>query len=155
MPVTKALWVLIMDRFDKDFHNVDPETSRPFSSGHPDGVWLISIIYSLPFFIPITVIIIAIFLGLIFGGISWSLVGSMAIAVIVNSLLFLPAIILMFRRSAKAIYYTLFLLLLSYIGLLAVYFLKPDVIIAGIVAIVLQAYICYYLYGLKKDLLLK
>ncbi len=144
-----------MDRFDKNFNNVDPETSRPFSSGQPDGVWLISIIYSLPVFIPITVIIVAIFLGLIFGSTSWSLVGGMAIAVIANSVLFLPAIILMFRRSIKAIYYTLFLFLLSYFGILAAYFLKPDAIIAGIAAIVLQDYICYYLYGLKKDLLLK
>lgn len=36
-----------MDRFDGNFNDVDPITGRPFSGGHPDGVWMIIIFYSL------------------------------------------------------------------------------------------------------------
>ena len=34
-----------MDRFDKNFHDSDPETGRPFSYGHPDGVWIICLAF--------------------------------------------------------------------------------------------------------------
>ena len=143
-----------MDRFDKSFNDIDPVTSRPFSSGHPDGIWLISIIYSLPIAIPIAVIIFGILFGLIFSGVSWSLVGGMVGALFVYSLFFMPIIILMFRRSVKAIYYALFLFALLCVGLLATYIFAPESIIALIAAVILQGYICCYLYGLKKDLLL-
>ena len=143
-----------MDRFDRSFNDVDPITSRPFSSGHPDGVWLISIIYSLPISIPVAVIIFAIFFGLVSSGVSWSLVGPMVGALFVNSLLFIPLIILMFCRSVKAIYYALFLFALLCIGLLATSIFKPEFIIAAIAPIILHGYVCCYLYFLKRDLLL-
>ena len=37
----------VMDRFDRSFNEIDPKTGKPFSSGHPDGVWIITILYSL------------------------------------------------------------------------------------------------------------
>jgi hypothetical protein len=36
-----------MNRYDPDFHDIDPVTHRPFSGGHPDGVWLIAIVLAL------------------------------------------------------------------------------------------------------------
>jgi len=36
-----------MNRSDPSYHEIDPQTYRPFSHGHPDGVWIIGTIYSL------------------------------------------------------------------------------------------------------------
>lgn len=39
-----------MNRFDRDFNDTDPITRRPFSDGHPDGVWIIVILLGIPLF---------------------------------------------------------------------------------------------------------
>jgi hypothetical protein len=37
-----------MNRFDPDFNDADPVTHRPFSGGHPDGVWIIASVLGVP-----------------------------------------------------------------------------------------------------------
>jgi hypothetical protein len=39
-----------MNRFDPAFTDTGPITHRPFSGGHPDGVWLIAILLGIPVF---------------------------------------------------------------------------------------------------------
>ena len=87
------------DRFNKNFNDIDPETSRPFSYGHPDGVWIISILFGLPvlcsalgFF---ATIVLFIFTG------EFNPAG--IVAFLISSVLFLPFILLLFRRSVKTI----------------------------------------------------
>jgi hypothetical protein len=48
-----------MNRFDRDFNDTDPITHRPFSDGHPDGVWIIVILLGIPLFAAMLAILIS------------------------------------------------------------------------------------------------
>ena len=37
-----------MNRFDPNFNDTDQITQRPFSAGHPDGVWIVAIVLGIP-----------------------------------------------------------------------------------------------------------
>jgi hypothetical protein len=139
-----------MNRFDEDFNEIDPITARPFSSGHPDGVWIVSFIYSF--------ILLFAFLGILMGLFKLVTGGGFDVASILSGVigfvLFLPPIILLFRRSAKVLiiaFITLFLLLL---GTGMSYLFAPESVVIPLICASVQGYICFYLLGLKKDNLL-
>lgn len=139
-----------MSRFDKNFNNVDPESSRPFSGGHPDGTWVISIIYGLILLLSWIAILVGIFSSLFGDKINLFPVvaGTFGIAV------FLPVIILLFKRSIKALFSCLFILVLALSGVISSYLYNPS-LLYGLMAVTLaQGYICLYVYGLKRDNLL-
>ncbi len=138
-----------MDRFDASFNDIDPQTGRPFSSGHPDGVWLIGILYG-AFLVPV--------LPLVMAGQGKSLQGEpqgllLLLAALVLVLLFLPPIYWLFTRSARAVYMVFFLLALVLAAVVAALLggLNPSLLIP---AVLLQAYICFYVFGLRRDGLL-
>lgn len=139
-----------MSRFDENFNNVDPESSRPFSGGHPDGTWVISIIYGLILLLSWIAILVGIFSSLFGDKINLFPVvaGAFGIAV------FLPVIILLFKRSVKALFSCLFILVLALSGVISSYLYNPS-LLYGLLAVTLaQGCICLYVYGLKRDNLL-
>lgn len=138
-----------MSRFDSNFNNVDPESSRPFSGGHPDGAWMISIIYGM--------VLLFSFFGMIVGIIS--IFGDkpnvfLVIACAFSFTVFLPPIIFLFKRSIKALFYCLFILVLGLSGVISSYFYNPSLLYGLLAFVLVQSYISFYVYGLKKDQLL-
>jgi hypothetical protein len=136
-----------MNRFDADFNDVDPITSRPFSWGHPDGVWIIGIIY--------TLISLTSFVAVIAGVFKLFSPGWLGLALLVGGgvglFLFLSAVILLFKRSQQSFYPAIAILALS-AGIFAIVsFVDFKSSLAALAALGVQSYICYYIYGLKKD----
>jgi hypothetical protein len=139
-----------MNRFDKKFNNVDPITSRPFSSGHPGGVWLISILYGLAIVVPAIGILVTLVMFFFTGTFNPAALAATAISLA----LFLPLIILLFKRSAKSIFMAIFLLLV-FSGVSAFsYITSQDGLYVAIGLCFAQLYVIYYMLGLKKDQLL-
>jgi hypothetical protein len=139
-----------MNRFDENFNNVDPETSRPFSGGHPDGAWIISIIYGFILLFSFFAIIVGLYKSIFGDNIELlPIMGGL-----INYALFLPPILLLLHRSAKALLWCLFLLALTVAALIISYISNPSALYSILGAIIIQGYICFYVYGLKKDNLL-
>jgi hypothetical protein len=147
-----------MNRFDKSFNNVDTVTGRPFSSGHPDGVWVIGIVY---------VLILAAAAGAAVVGILTSVFAKQPYSprtlapLLVMSFLYLPAIILLAMRSASAVIWMVGLAFFFALGAVAAGILLSKsgqlsgATVAGMLfAVVAQAYAAYYTYGLKREALL-
>lgn len=141
-----------MERFDKQFNESDPETGRPFSGGHPDGVWIIAIIYSL--------FILGALAGCITGlaqVIQGDLKGlSVALASVVSLVLYAGSIVQLFKRSIVAIALIGFLSACFLVGTLGgAAFQNEQLTPILAVATIVHIYILYYVFGLKKDGLLK
>jgi FtsH-binding integral membrane protein len=73
---------------------------------------------------------------------------------LINYALFLPPILLLFHRSTKALLWCLFLLALTIAALIISYISNPSALYSILGTIIIQGYICLYVYGLKKDNLL-
>lgn len=139
-----------MNRFDDDFNEIDPITARPFSSGHPDGVWIVSFIYGFILLFASIGILMGLFKLVTGGGFDVASI----LSGIIGFVLFLPPIIFLFRRSTKVVnisFITLFLLLL---GVGMSYFFAPATVAIPLIFAGVQAYICFYFWGLKSDELL-
>ncbi len=146
-----------MNRFDDSFSGIDHSTGRPFSWGHPDGVWLIATLYSLP----VMASVARVLLTLLFseGGVA-SL--SVMLPLIITTVMFVPPIVLLFARSMLAFVWTVLLALLYLIvGIGYAVKLNHDGEL-GIVALLMigavvfgQAFIAVYTYRMKRDALLR
>ena len=143
-----------MDRFDKNFHDVDRETSRPFSAGHPDGVWIASILYSLPIVALFIGLLITLLMTLASGSPGWQLVFGIVIGLVGSLVLFSPIVTLLFKRSNKALPYSLFLAVLFACVCIASYFTQPDQVLVPVIVLLVQLFGAYYFWGLTKDRLL-
>ena len=150
-----------MDRFDPGFNEIDPDTNRPFSGGHPDGAWIVAISLGIPVVaaaLGVFVCIVMLFFGPLGKGLL-TLAGAVLGAVVV-CVIFVPPILLLFRRSRHAITWILCLL-----GVFAVIFgagatapagnaLGPRLETAGVIGCLLFGGIAWYLYGLRRQDLL-
>ena len=138
------------DRFNKNFNDIDPETSRPFSYGHPDGVWIISILFGLPVLCSalgfLATIVLFIFTR------EFNPAG--IVAFIISSVLFLPFILLLFRRSLKTIYYAFGLSILTLAGAVLAYDVQQLLFLVISIFTIAMFYMVYYIFSLKKDGLL-
>jgi hypothetical protein len=146
-----------MNRFDEKFNDIDPITSRPFSGGHPDGVWMIAIIY----------VIIAL-VGALFGFVrivqsvrsgSFPVLGIADLILVFGG--YVPAVVFLFRRTAKAVAWLtgLFIWVCVAGAVVLLSGLVDDgsywaVAIGAATAMLGQGYITYYGYSLRKDGLL-
>lgn len=139
-----------MKRFDADFNDVDPITSRPFSWGHPDGVWIIGIIY--------TLISLASFVAVIAGVFKLFSPGWLGLMLLMGGsaalFLFLSTVILLFKRSEQSLYPAIAILVLFAGVFVIASFLDLKSSLVALAALGVQSSICYYIYGLKKDELL-
>lgn len=147
-----------MNRFDKSFNNVDPVTGRPFSSGHPDGVWIIGIFYLLVLTAAAGAAVVGV-LTSVFSNQPYS--PQTLVPLLVMSCLCLPPIILLMKRSASAVIWMVGLAL--FFALMAVaagiYLDRSNQLsgaaVAGLlIAVSAQAYAAYYTYELKQEALL-
>ena len=139
-----------MNRFDVNFNNVDPETSRPFSSGHLDGAWIISIVYGFLLFFATIAALYGLYQTIMGNKEQLALIGAGVIAYV----LFFPPMPLLFRRSKMALSWCLGLFALCVIALIASVFSGGGLPIPLILAVLAQGYVCFYIYGLVKDSLL-
>lgn len=140
-----------MNRFDENFNDIDPITSRPFSWGHPDGVWIIAIIYTLIVLVSFVSVVVGIY-RLFSYGLSHAFI---LLSGCVSLFLFSSALIFLFRRSNRAFYSAVTILIFCVINYLAAGPLGDFKLSMGsLVVLCAQSYICYYIYGLKKDNLL-
>lgn len=139
-----------MDKFDKNFHNVDPATGRPFSSGHPDGVWIISIIYA--------IIALASLGTVAFGLIQFMSNQDNAAASIVagtiNLAIYGSIIFFLFRRSTIAL--SINYIVTIVLGLLAIasFYNNIEAKFLLLAIFMSHVYITHYMYGLVNDKLL-
>jgi hypothetical protein len=146
-----------MDRFDKSFNNVDPATGRPFSRGHPDGVWIIFILYVLPLFFAFVAAVVGIvmkFYGKPFNP-------GLVMPLLVTGVLFGPALVLFAKRSSAAYIWmvgvTVFFAALAVAG---VAYLSRSGTLTGVAmaaifgVVLIQGYGAYYAYGLSRDKIL-
>jgi hypothetical protein len=146
-----------MSRFDPTFNEIDPITQRAFSGGHPDGVWIVSILLGVPAF-----------LGLLggFGAIFMLLFGKFALALrlIIGALvllgLYAPPIVLLFHRRVTAIYWMIGLLALDLLVIFAALGLPPEnpsrgqLLALGMFGLIMRIFMVYYLFRLKQHELL-
>lgn len=146
-----------MNRFDPDFNDIDPATQRAFSGGHPDGVWLIAIIFGLPVVVAALAAIAAACM-LVFGKFTTAL--GIFVAVAVVTFLYAPPVVFLFRRSVRALTWILGLLGLDLVMLAIAFGLPADnparrpVQLFGLVGVVLHAIFSYYLNRLRRQKLL-
>jgi hypothetical protein len=148
---------LSMNRFDESFNDIDRTTGRPFSYGHHDGVWLITIIYLL---FVIGAIARAVLTLLYSEGSQLDV--ELIVPILITSALYVPPLVLLFRRSKMAVVWMVVLAMIFLASGIAAG-MKLDhegklgtaafLGIAGFVAT--QAYIAFYTYGLKRDVLLR
>jgi hypothetical protein len=139
-----------MDRFKEDFNNVDPITGRPFSSGHPDGVWIISIIYSL--------VIIASIGSFIFGTIQLFSNPEGALGGVVSGVInvgvYGSIILFLFKRSIIAAYINWFATVLIGVATTISFINIVELKFYLLAAFAVHLYIVFYINGLAKDGLL-
>jgi len=144
-----------MDRFDKLFHDVDRVTRRPFSWGHPDGVWIIAIIYSMSVIATGGSAILTMLMAKQF-------LLSALVPFFVTSVLFVPPMILLFRRSKAAVNWML-VLAIGYVAagvaigtnLQRQGQFEATAFVGILAAVLMQGYFAYYAYNLKDDALLR
>src|SRR5690242_19028951 len=103
-----------MDRFDPNFNDTDPVTGRPFSGGHPDGVWMMAILLGIPVFAAALGVLVAAVM-LVMG----KLIPAVGIlfAAALAAILYMPPIVMLFRRSRQALNWILGLLTIDVITL--------------------------------------
>jgi phosphoglycerol transferase MdoB-like AlkP superfamily enzyme len=146
-----------VNRFSPDFNDVDPESGRPFSWGHPDGVWMLCIVLLFGAIIGS---------GLSIADIQTSIKSSIPPIVGTTYLLtvvigYIPPIFMLLKRKTFAVKW--FLGLLVWTTFLATVVLFADIlspeafqteIITTTARLTIVSYIAYYVYGLKRDNLL-
>ena len=147
-----------MNRFDPNFNDTDPITRRPFSGGHPDGVWMIAILLGIPVFAAAVAVLVA--AAMLIMGKFIPAIGILLMAA-VAAILYLPPIVMLFRRRQQALYWMLGLLTLDVITFVIGWSmpeenpLRTQLQIAGIVGILLRGAFAWYLFGLKRQELLR
>jgi hypothetical protein len=139
-----------MNKYSTNFNDIDPETGRPFSAGHPDGVWIISIVYSLIVFVSAGVALFGIYKIITGSDAGYA----MFLAGATNTLIFSLPVYFLFRRSANAVYIIGFIAFLAVsAGIVSLFTgVSNKFVLSGIAC--LQIYIFIYVIGLKKDGLL-
>ena len=148
--------IFSMNRYDKSFNGVDHVTGRPFSMGHPDGVWIIAIIYTLIALTTVLRFIITLMLDH-----EARLSAELVAPVLLSGAIFIPPIVMLFRMSKSVVVWMTVLALIYLVGGVAAGLKLAQVgqlevgPFCGIVLVVLgQAYIAYYTYLMKQDSLL-
>lgn len=145
-----------MNRFDESFNGIDPESGRPFSFGHPDGVWMVAVIYLLLFLVTIIRAALTLMLS---SGASPSV--ELIAPILVTGALYLPPLLLLSRRSPAAAWWMWALALIYLSSGIAVALqqfeagqrsIVPYLVITAVVAS--QFYIAVYTQLLKRDRLL-
>ena len=151
-----------MNRFDPNFNDTDPITQRSFSGGHPDGVWIVAIVLGVPIVAAALGVIVSIAM-LFFTPLGKALLGVLGALVItvVLCLIFVPPILLLFRRSRHALTWLLCLL-----GLFLIIFgagitapdqnpIRSQLELAGGIGCLLFGAFVWYLYRLRRQELLR
>ena len=149
-------------RFNPDFNETDPVTHRPFSGGHPDGVWIIAIILAIPIAIALlgdlgAVIMMIFAKNFLTAGINVLVAFTVTVVV---ALLLVPPIVLMFRRSRRCItWITGFAAVFALIFVIGFFSseeisLKKLLEVGGAIGTVIFGIFGYYLFGLKRQELL-
>jgi hypothetical protein len=146
-----------MNRFDASFNEIDRSTGRPFSHGHPDGVWIIAIIYSLLIVGTIASAVVT----LIYTAdsrLNAKLIGP----TLVIGALYVPPLVFLFRRSKIGFFWMLVLAVLFAVGGIVAALklngegqLGTSALVGIAIGVAQQAYIAFYTYGLKRDSLLR
>lgn len=146
-----------VDRFDPNFNEIDPESGRPFSSGHPDGVWILCIVLLFGSLIGTGLSIIDIQTS-----IKNSVPPIVGIAYLLTVVIgYIPPIFMLFKRKAFAVKW--FLGLLVWTTFLATIVFLADILspeafrnelAITTIRLTVVAYISYYVYTLKRDNLL-
>ena len=140
-----------MDRFDKNFHDSDPETGRPFSYGHPDGVWIICLAYGAMVFGAVAMAAIAL-LGPIRGQpIDLKSIVPAAVALGV----FGPYLLLFARRSKVVVIYGMVLAVVYCLAMVASLKAPGSAALAMGAFTVAQIIIVAYTNALKSECILK
>ncbi len=139
-----------MDRFNKDFHDSDPISGRPFSGGYPDGIWVIRIIISL--FLVATIIGIAVAaMGALKEGKGILAIGGIAVTGLIPVSVWGLFLYLLVKRSAGIIPFSAILGILAIVSGLFMHMNTGSGIAGSIVAFLLFLYIAFYGEGLRKD----
>lgn len=137
-----------MQNVDKNFNGIEPITGRPFSGGHPDGIWMLSILLSVIAFMMALLIVFTIF--------TFTRTGDLDVQILCGALFGLTTALFIvhsaFKRSQVCLKISFFLFLLS-IAVLIIQFIASDFQNALYTAInaVFFAVASFYLYGLSKD----
>lgn len=142
--------IMNADIFDKNFHGVDPKTHRPFSAGHPDGVWIISIIYCILSIGCLGSIVFEVY-NLIFSvkfNIQLLVLACLVLAALASSVFFL------FKRRVKAIFVMFGLFGIITLLLFSSWMLSLEVVWLLAVLLMFQLIVIGYSFGLRKDKLL-
>lgn len=143
-----------MNRFDKDFHGSDPASGRPFCSGYPDGIWMIGILVSLPS--------LCITLVMVIGAINaWKETNEIAVKIVsiityatialVTISFWASYVILIIRRSATIILFSVLLGALSLAGSIYSYIKYGMNPLGGIIAFTIFMVFAWYCKGLRED----
>ncbi len=146
-----------MSRFDPTFNEIDPITQRAFSGGHPDGVWIVSILLGIPAFLGLLAGIAAIVM-LVGGKFATALGAIVGAAVLLG--LYAPPIFLLFHRSATAIYWVIGLLVIDLILAFGALGLPPEnssrgqLLAVGLLGGAMRIFMVYYLFRLRQHKLL-
>lgn len=145
-----------MNRFDPAYHEIDPATRRPFSAGHPDGVWMIAIVYGLITLAALVRVAVEIKIRKA-TGLPVELLTSAAVALVA----YIPPIVLLFTRNALAVVWTTLVTVGSAVGavFIGMQMLQQNTlgwpeIGALLAAVGFHAYIAIYTYLLKADSIL-
>lgn len=139
-----------MNIFDSNFHGLEPKKSRPFSYGHPDGVWMISIVYFFAMLLAVGGVLMGL-INLIKGDVS--ALGLIAASLVAFTLHFL-SVRFLFLRSEKALLPLLAILVIVILGAAVSYVVNPAGIVPVLIVLAIQLFICYYVNGLRKEKLL-
>lgn len=139
-----------MNRFDKDFHDSDPITGRPFSSGYPDGIWIIGIIISL--------FLIATILGTGIASVAtWKegkgilAAGRVVFVGLIPIYMWGLFLYLLVKRSAGIIAFSAILGALSFASGIYVHMNNGSGLTGSIIVCLLFLYFAFYGEGLRED----
>jgi len=139
--------------FDKNFHGSDSITSRPFSSGHPDGVWMIAIVFYLLMAVPVVSLIISVGM-VVFGLGSFNMIFAAMGVTALAIFLFFPAVLLLFQRSGKIFYVFSFYSVVLILSVTFLYLFEHEMLPVAAGLLCLQLWANYYVFRLKQDKLI-
>ena len=142
---------MTMNRFDKNFNDIDTITGRPFSKGYPDGIWIIAVMYGFVAFFALLATLGGI--GMLIMGKGAEALPLLAVGVVVCAL-FSVITGLLFKRSAVVLYFALGLCALALLGAALLHAANPAGTSILLVVALLQGYVGFYLYRLKSEALL-
>ena len=145
-----------MNRFDKDFHDSDPASGRPFCNGYPDGVWMIGIILS---FISLGILSLIAFIGVSESrendeiALKVSFILFCIFIALVTVSIWVSYIVLIIRRSALIISLSATLGILAFVGSIFGYVKSGDLdfTIVGTAVFTFFMILAWYCEGLRED----